>query len=109
MSRLAIPRLLTTGTVVGAVTTFRVAASCAELVVGRMPPLVNLAVRASLGGPGTERAQATFRDELIGLAQASAEISWRELRRGVDQLDAATRSDEAPAAGPPRRPYRVKS
>jgi hypothetical protein len=109
MSRLAIPRLLTTGSVVGATTTFRVAAGCLELLAQRTPPLMTLAVRASLGGPETERAQATFRDELVGLARESAEVSWRELRRGVDQLDAWTRPDGPPAGGPPRRPYRVKS
>lgn len=109
MGRLAIPRLLTTGSVVGATTTFRVAAGCLELLAARTPPLMTLAVRASFGGPGTERAQATFRDELVGLARESAEVSWRELRRGVDQLDASTRPDEPPAAGPPHRPYRVKS
>jgi len=109
MGRLAIPRLLTTGSVIGAATSARLAAGCLGLIAARTPSLMTLAVRASLGGPGTERAQATFRDELIGLAGASAEISWRELRRGVDQLDASTRPDEPPATGPPPRPYRVKS
>jgi hypothetical protein len=103
-----IPRLLTTGSVVGAATTFRVAAGCLELLAARTPPLVTLALRASVGGSDTARAQATFRDELVGLARESAEISWRELRRGVEQLDASTRPGEPPAAGPPRRPYRVK-
>ena len=109
MGRLLIPRLLTTSSVVGAATTFRVAAGCLELLAERTPPLMGLAVRASLGGPDTARAQATFRDELVGLARESAELSWRELRRGVDQLDASTRPDEPPGARPRRRPYRVKS
>jgi hypothetical protein len=108
MSRLTIPRLLTTGSVVGATTTFRVAAGCAELVARRTPPLMTLALKASLGGPGTERAQLTFRDELVGLARDSAEVSWRELRRGVDQLDASTRPAQPASARPPDRPYRVK-
>jgi hypothetical protein len=119
MSRLVIARLLTTGSVVGATTTFRVAAGCLELLAQRTPPLVTLAMRASLGGPDTARAQATFRDEFVGLARDSAAVSWRELRRGVDQLDSWTRPPEPPEppapgpgpprrTGPPRRPYRVK-
>jgi hypothetical protein len=108
MSRLVIARLVTTGSVVGATTTFRVAAGCFELLAQRTPPMLSLAVKASLGGPGTQRAQSTFRDELVGLARDSAEVSWRELRRGVDQLDASTRPREPPAPGPARRPYRVK-
>lgn len=109
MSRLLIPRLLTTGSVVGAATTWRVTAGCLELLVQRTPPLMTLAVRASIGGSGTEQAQATFRDQLIGLARDCSETSWRELRRGVDQLDAATRPVPPPAGAPHRRPHRVKS
>jgi hypothetical protein len=109
VGRLLIPRLLTTGSVVGAATTFRVAAGCLELLVQRTPPLMTLALTASMGGPQGERAQATFRDELVGLARESAEVSWRELRRGVDQLDASTRPAQPATATPSRpRPYRVK-
>ena len=50
----------------------------------------------------------TFRDELVALARDSAEASWRELRRGVDDLDAFTRPDERESERPARRPYRVK-
>jgi hypothetical protein len=65
---------------------------------------VKLAVRASVGGAGT--AQSAFRDDFIGLARDLAEASWREMRRGVQELDAFTRSaDESPAR---HRPYRVK-
>jgi hypothetical protein len=53
------------------------------------------------------KAQAAFRDDLIALARDSAELSWRELRRGVDELDAFTRPHEEPG-GRPQRPYRVK-
>jgi hypothetical protein len=81
--------------------------SCIELLVERMPPLVRLAVTASLGGRDTRAAQAAFRDDLIALARDSAELSWRELRRGVDDLDAFTRPREEPGARP-QRPYRVK-
>ena len=96
---------------VGATTALRVGTGCALLVRRRSGPLVSLAVRASFGRPGTETqaAEATLRDELVTLARESAELSWRELRRGVDALDSATRPVDWPRSGPPRRPYRVKS
>jgi hypothetical protein len=107
LSRLLVPRMLAAGSLVSSATAFRVGASQLALLLERTPPLVKLAVRASVGGPGAGQAQAEFRDDLIALARESAEASWRELRRGVDDLDAFSRSDEEPAACP-RRPYRVK-
>jgi hypothetical protein len=77
-------------------------------MVQRTPPLVRLAVRASVGGADAGKAQAAFRDDLLALARDSAEVSWRELRRAVDDLDAFTRPDEKHAERPPRRPGRVK-
>jgi hypothetical protein len=100
--------MLATGSLVTSATAFRVGASWLELVVERTPPLVTLAVRASVGGAGAGNAQAAFRDDLLALARDSAEASWRELRRGVDDLDAFTRPDEEHDERPPRRPYRVK-
>jgi hypothetical protein len=96
--------------VVGATTALRVGTGCALLVRRRSGPLVSLAVRASFGraGPETQAVEATLRDELVALARESAELSWRELRRGVDALDSFTRPVEWPHSGPPRRPYRVK-
>jgi hypothetical protein len=72
--------------------------------------LLGLAVRASAPRNRSATAQAAFRDELVALARDSAEASWRELRRGVDDLDAFTRPDEPEPdqARPARRPYRVK-
>jgi hypothetical protein len=93
---------------VTATTALRVSASCLQLLVDRTPPLVTLAWRASLGGAETPTAQAAFRDELLGLARDSAEASWRELRRGVDDLDRFTRPAPDPDAPRPGRPYRVK-
>jgi hypothetical protein len=52
-------------------------------------------------------AQVAFRDEMIALARESAEVGWRELRRGVDQYDALTRAGDPPAPRP-HRPQRVK-
>jgi hypothetical protein len=100
--------MLTTGSLVSTATAARVAIGCAELWAKRTPPLMNLALSASLGNGGAERqAQAAFRDEMIGLARESAELSWREMRRGVDELDTATRPRSAPGDRP-FRPHRVK-
>jgi hypothetical protein len=108
LSRLLIPRILTTSSVVGVATAFRVGAGCLGLLAQRTPPLVGLAVRASVGGQRTATAQATFREEFVALARQSAEISWREVRRGVHDLDASTRPDDHDDGRPVRRPYRVK-
>jgi uncharacterized protein YjiS (DUF1127 family) len=107
LSRLLVPRMLATGSFVTSATAFRVGAAWLELWLERTPILVRLAVRASLGGAQTGKAQAAFRDDLMALARDSAEVSWRELRRGVNDLDALTRPDDEPAARP-HRPYRVK-
>jgi hypothetical protein len=61
-----------------------------------------LALDASLGA---ERAQTVLRDELLALLRETAEASWRECRRGLDDFDALTRPATAAAR---RRPYRVK-
>ena len=96
--------MLATGSLVSSATVVRAGLGCFELVAQRTPPLVRLAVAASRG---TETAQAAFRDDLIALARESAEVSWRELRRGVDDFDALTRP-QAEAGARPYRPYRVK-
>jgi hypothetical protein len=99
--------MLATGSFVTSATAFRVGAACLELWVKRTPLLLRLAVRASVGGAETGKAQWAFRDDLIALARDWAEVSWRELRRGVDDLDAFTRLDDEPGVRP-HRPYRVK-
>jgi hypothetical protein len=99
--------MLAAGSLVTSATAFRVGAGCLELWLERAPALVRLAAQASLGGAGTGRAQAAFRDDFIALARDSAEVSWRELRRGVDDLDGFTRPNEEPGERP-HRPYRVK-
>jgi hypothetical protein len=108
LSRTLIPRLITTSSVVGATTALRMGAGCAQLLRQRSGPLVSLAVQASFGSD-TQAAEATLRDELVALARESAELSWRELRRGVDTLDSYTRPIDPPRSELPRRPYRVKS
>jgi hypothetical protein len=111
LSATLIPRLITTSSVVGATTALRVGAGCASLLRQRSAPLASLAVRASFGraGPETMAAEATLRDEVVALARESAELSWRELRRGVNALDNATRPVDRPRGAAPGRPYRVKS
>jgi hypothetical protein len=104
MSRLTVPRMLAAGSMVGAATSLRAGAGFAGLLAGRAPRLVRLAVQGT-AGPQAAANQSAFRDELLGLARESAELSWRELRRGVDALDSYTRG-ESPAMV--RRPYRVK-
>jgi hypothetical protein len=97
--------------VAGATTAVRVGTGCASLLQRRSGPIVSLAVRASFGraGPESQAAEATLRDEVVALARESAELSWRELRRGVNALDSYTRPIEGPRGGSPPRPYRVKS
>jgi hypothetical protein len=98
--------MLATGSVMTAATAFRVGAGCLGLLVDRVPPLVRLAVTASAGFEGA-KAQAEFRDELLTLTSDAADVTWRELRKGIDDLDAYTRTGENHARAP-RRPQRVK-
>jgi hypothetical protein len=108
MSRLTVPRMLVVGSVVTSATSFRVAAGYGELLLERTPPLARLALTAAFGGPDAGRAEATFRDDLLALARDSAEASWREVRRGIDDFDRLTRGDETMRGEAPHRPYRVK-
>ena len=107
LSRLLVPRMLATGSLVTSATAFRVGVSCLDLWLDRAPALMRLAVRASVGGAGAGTAQAAFRDDLIALAREGAEVTWRELRRAVDELDEVTRPQEGTGVRP-HRPYRVK-
>ena|SRR5581483_4980669 len=104
MSRLTVPRILAAGSMVGAATSLRAGAGFAGLVADRIPRLVRLAVQGT-AGPRAAAGQIAFRDEVLGLARESAELSWRELRRGVDALDSYTRGEDVHLD---RRPYRVK-
>jgi len=99
--------MLATGSVTTTATVLRVSVSTLALLVDRTPPLLRLAVTAS-AGPDNGRAQAAFRDELLALTRDAAELTWRELRKGIDDLDAFTRPDEGDAARAHLRPQRVK-
>jgi hypothetical protein len=99
--------MLATGSLVSVATAFRVGTNCVGLFARRLPPLVRLGLEGS-AGRGAGIAEAAFRDELIALARDSAEVSWREMRRGVDDLDALTRTGGQGVLAAPRRPYRAK-
>ena len=99
--------MLAAGSLASSTTAFRVGVSQLSLLLERTPPLVALAIRASVAGPEAARAQSEFRDDLLALARESAEASWRELRRGLDDFDAFSRPGEEPMAAP-HRPYRAK-
>jgi len=99
--------MLTSGSLVTSATAIRIAVGWLELWARRAPHLAQLAASASVAGTDTGRAQAAFRDDLLALARESAEASWRELRRGVDDFDAMTRP-RGEAASRPHRPYRMK-
>lgn len=105
MSRLAVPRLVAAGAVSTASTAVRVGIGWFGLWRRRSPQLVQLAFR-TIGAENGGQAEASLRDEVIALLRDSAEISWLEMRRGVDDFDGATRRDHG--AGAPSRPFRVK-
>jgi hypothetical protein len=82
------------GSLVLSATAFRVGVRWLGLSATRTPPLIRLAVRASLAGGEDGRARAEFRDDLLALARTGAEDSWCEMRRGLDEFDEFTRMRE---------------
>jgi|1185.fasta_scaffold1023478_2 hypothetical protein len=96
--------MLATGSLVATATAVRVSRRAVGTVATQAPPLIGVALRATAGEPA---AQGAFRDELIGLVRETADVSWRELRRGLERFDERTRPDAPRAAMP--RPYRVKA
>jgi hypothetical protein len=100
--------MVAVGSVVTSATAFRVGVSWLELWAERTPPLVRLAVAAALGGSEGGTAAATFRDDLLALGGDSADASYREMRRGVDDFDRFTRTGDEQPGDRPHRPHRVK-
>lgn len=100
--------MLATGSFVSAATALRVGTDCFRLIAQRLPPLIRLAIASSAPRSATGVAEAAFRDEVIALVRDSAEVSWREMRRGVDDLDALTRPSEANGSPGSSRPHRAK-
>ncbi|MHB8691588.1 MAG: hypothetical protein ACYDHH_10115 [Solirubrobacteraceae bacterium] len=117
MGRLAVGRMLATGSVVAGATAVRITLGGANVAVDRVPALIELGLKAACKRPGSSAAtaQAAFRDELVGLFRDCAESSWRELRRGVDDLDHFTRQTPGPQTPGPQTPghrhrrHRVKA
>jgi hypothetical protein len=103
-----VQRMLATSSMVGAATAFRMGMGYYELMAERWPYLMSLATEASADPPRGGRAEAEFRDELLTLAHETSELYWRELRRGVDDLDAFTGPYEEHPRRAHRRPYRNK-
>jgi hypothetical protein len=99
--------MLATGSVMATATTLRLSMNCLELLAQRTPPLVRLGITASAGADNG-RAQAEFRDELLALTRDAAETTWRELRKGIDDMDALTRPTDDHPTRTRQRPHRVK-
>src|SRR5947209_1699680 len=99
-------QMFATGCVMSATTAFRTGIGCLELWSESAPKLMRLGFESWEGSSKTGKAQGEFRDELIALARGSTEVALSELRRGVDDLDAFTRPEEAQTKQP-RRPYKA--
>jgi hypothetical protein len=99
--------MLATGWVIGAATAMRTGLGWLSLWSERVPPLVSLGAELRDEESGAGQAVGRFRDELLAIARDSSELAARELRRGLEDLDAFTREAEShPTDG--RRPYKVK-
>lgn len=104
--------MLVTGSVVTGSTAVRIGIGGTSIAAQRLPTLCRLGLEGSLFATAPRAsAQSAFRDELIGLFGEVSELSWRELRRGVADLDELTRPRALAAAAEPephRRRHRVK-
>jgi hypothetical protein len=100
--------MIAVGSVVTSATAFRVGVTWLELWAERTPPLLRLAAVAALGGSEGGTAAATFRDDLMAIGGESAERSYREMRRGVDDFNRFTQPENEQPGVRPHRPYRVK-
>jgi hypothetical protein len=87
---------------VSTATALRVGAGCLEAAAARTPRMLRYGVQATAG---RTEAELAFRDEVVGLMRDASERTWRELRRGIDDFDAITRTDVTRTA---RRAHRVK-
>src|SRR5947209_16349173 len=89
----------------------RAGSGCLELWSQRVPPLVRLAAELDESAEGSteerDAMEGRVREELMALARESAEIVMREIRRGLEDLETFTRSEEEGPGGA-ARPYRAK-
>jgi len=99
--------MLVTGAMIGAASILRVGVGCLELWSERLPSLIAMREQMRAETSAAGQAEGGFRDELVAIARESSDIALRELRRGVDDLDAFTRPEEPPSQRP-KRPYKAK-
>jgi hypothetical protein len=103
--------LLATGALMSAASAVRAGSGCLELWSQRVPPLVRLAAELDEGPAESPEQRSELegrvREELMSVARESAEIVMREIRRGLEDLDTFTRSEDQGPGGTPR-PYRAK-
>jgi len=103
--------LLATGALMSAASAVRAGGGCLELWSQRVPPLVRLAAELDEHREGASQErdaiEGRVREEMMALARESAEIVMREIRRGLEDLDTFTRSEDQGPAGA-ARPYRAK-
>ena len=98
--------LFMAGATIGAASLIRTGLGWLELWSERVPSLLQVGAEWRDEGAAARTAEGRFRDELIAIARDSSEIAARELRRGLDDLDAFTRPEHT--ADKPSRPYRAK-
>jgi len=99
--------MLATGWAIGVASVMRTGLGWLALWSERVPPLMSLGTELREGQSGADQAVGRFRDELIAIARDSSDLAARELRRGLEDLDAFTRDAESRSTGG-RRPYKVK-
>ncbi len=103
--------LLATGALMSAASAVRAGSGCLELWSQRVPPLVRLAAELDEQPEGSpeqrDAMEGRVREELMAVARESAEIVMREIRRGLEDLDTFTRSEQEGPGGA-ARPYRAK-
>jgi hypothetical protein len=105
---LFLARFVTGGSTAMARAGIRTGSRSFGLCLRRSPTLVKLAVQAGTAPDGASASQSVLRDELLGLVHDLADLSWREARRALDELDATTRSDDGAPVSEPVRRARVK-
>jgi hypothetical protein len=83
--------MLLSSTAVVAEGTVRTGVGVAEAAARRLPPLLALGARATVGtGADAARSQSAFRDELLLLFDDVTEVAWRQARHARDELGART-------------------
>jgi hypothetical protein len=110
MSRENTARTMMAGSTVGAQTALRMAAGWLALLADQGPSLIRTGLEASSDADAdrAERADMRFGEDVLAFARESAEVSWRELRRGLDALDGAIRAEPHGSASAAVRRHRVK-